>query len=80
MRLQPDAKDRVTGMVIGDGMFLTPHEIAQMRSVPELVFINCCHLGRIAGAAPDRAECCAMTTTDSPQTLPRNSSAWACVR
>ena len=51
----PDAKDRVTGMVIGDGMFLTPHEIAQMRSVPELVFINCCHLGRIAGEAPERA-------------------------
>ena len=50
-----DAKDRVTGMVIGDGMFLTPHEIAQMRSVPELVFINCCHLGRIAGEAPERA-------------------------
>ena len=26
-----------------------------MRSVPELVFINCCHLGRIAGEAPERA-------------------------
>jgi CHAT domain/Lecithin:cholesterol acyltransferase len=50
----PDAKDRVTGMVIGDGMFLTPHEVAQMRRVPELVFINCCHLGRIAGEAPER--------------------------
>jgi len=48
----PGAKDRVTGMVIGDGMFLTPHEVAQMRRVPELVFINCCHLGRIAAAAP----------------------------
>jgi len=51
----PDAKDRVTGMVIGDGMFLTPREVAQMRSVPELVFINCCHLGRIAGEMPERA-------------------------
>jgi pimeloyl-ACP methyl ester carboxylesterase/tetratricopeptide (TPR) repeat protein len=50
-----NAKDRVTGMVIGDGMFLTPHEIAQMRSVPELVFINCCHLGRITGEAPELA-------------------------
>jgi tetratricopeptide (TPR) repeat protein len=50
-----NAKERVTGMVIGDGMFLTPREIAQMRRVPELVFINCCHLGRIAGDAPERA-------------------------
>ncbi|MBP1686497.1 MAG: hypothetical protein H6Q33_2640 [Deltaproteobacteria bacterium] len=37
----------VTGMVIGDGAFLTPVEAGQMRQVPELVFINCCHLGRI---------------------------------
>jgi pimeloyl-ACP methyl ester carboxylesterase len=35
----------VTGMVIGDGVFLTPGEVEQMRRVPELVFINCCHLG-----------------------------------
>ncbi|HKZ72858.1 MAG TPA: CHAT domain-containing protein [Steroidobacteraceae bacterium] len=43
----PDAppKRRVTGMVIGDGLYLTPHEVRQMRRVPELVFINCCHLG-----------------------------------
>ena len=46
----------VTGMVLGDDVFLTPGEIQQMRAVPELVFINCCHLGRIeaatAGATP----------------------------
>jgi hypothetical protein len=36
-----------TGMVLGDGVFLTPMEIRQMREVPELVFINCCYLGRI---------------------------------
>jgi pimeloyl-ACP methyl ester carboxylesterase len=46
----------VTGMVLGDGVFLTPGEIQQMRAVPELVFINCCHLGRVennrAGATP----------------------------
>src|SRR5207344_3067166 len=51
---------RVTGMVIGDDLYLTPTEVKQMRSVPELVFINCCHLGRIedsaaaAAAAPVR--------------------------
>ena len=37
----------VTGMVIGDGIYLTPAEIRQLRQVPELVFINCCHLGHI---------------------------------
>ncbi|MCI0620966.1 MAG: CHAT domain-containing protein [Acidobacteria bacterium] len=41
----------VTGMIIGDGIYLTPAEIRQMRRVPELVFINCCHLGRIEGAS-----------------------------
>ena len=50
-----NAKDHVTGMVIGDGMFLTPREVAQMRRVPELVFINCCHLGRITGEVPGHA-------------------------
>jgi len=37
----------ITGMVTGDGIDLTPAEIRQMRQVPELVFINCCHLGHI---------------------------------
>jgi len=37
----------VSGMVLGDDAFLTPIEVEQMREVPELVFINCCHLGRI---------------------------------
>ena len=36
-----------SGMVIGDGLFLTTSDIAQMSTVPELVFVNCCHLGRI---------------------------------
>jgi tetratricopeptide (TPR) repeat protein len=37
----------LTGMIIGDGVVLSPQEVHQMRSVPELVFINCCHLGNI---------------------------------
>ena len=41
----------VTGMVLGKGIFLTPAEIEQMRFVPELVFINCCHLGEMTGEA-----------------------------
>ena len=36
-----------SGMVIGDGLFLTTSDIAQMSTVPELVFVNCCHLGKV---------------------------------
>jgi tetratricopeptide (TPR) repeat protein len=39
----------VSGMVIGADSFLTPGDVAQMRFVPELVFVNCCHLGRVDG-------------------------------
>lgn len=45
---------KVTGMVLGNGVFLTSAEVEQMRPVPEMVFLNCCHLGRIAGT-PERA-------------------------
>jgi tetratricopeptide (TPR) repeat protein len=41
----------ITGMVLGKGIFLTPAEVEQMRFVPELVFINCCHLGEMTGEA-----------------------------
>ncbi|MBN7810468.1 CHAT domain-containing protein [Algoriphagus sp. H41] len=34
-----------TGMVIGDGYFLTPSDISQLSKVPEFVFVNCCYLG-----------------------------------
>ena len=36
----------LSGMVIGKNTFLTPGDVEQMRWVPELVFINCCHLGK----------------------------------
>lgn len=39
------AKKTATGVVIGDDVYLTPGEIEQMRRVPEVVFVNCCHLG-----------------------------------
>lgn len=38
---------RVSGMVIGNDLFITPAEIRQMTVVPELAFINCCHIGKI---------------------------------
>jgi tetratricopeptide (TPR) repeat protein len=45
--LPPQTK-KVSGMVIGDKVYLTPGDVEQMRWVPELVFINCCHLGSVA--------------------------------
>ena len=45
------ATKTITGMVLAKGIFLTPAEIEQMRFVPELVFINCCHLGEMTGEA-----------------------------
>lgn len=45
---------RVTGVVLGEGMYLTATEVAQMAQAPDLVFVNCCHLGAVAPAAdPD---------------------------
>ena len=35
---------KVTGVVLGNGAFLTSAEFEQLRVVPDLVFINCCHL------------------------------------
>ena len=34
-----------SGVVLSDGLLLTAAEVGQMEIVPELVFLNCCHLG-----------------------------------
>jgi CHAT domain-containing protein len=40
------------GVVIGqDGAYLTATTIGQMRQPPDLVFLNCCHLGRVGALA-----------------------------
>ncbi len=44
---KPGDGPAITGMVIGENQFLTAAQIRQMRSVPQLVFVNCCHLGKI---------------------------------
>jgi hypothetical protein len=36
-----------SGVVLSDGLLITAAEIAAMEIVPELVFLNCCHLGQI---------------------------------
>lgn len=46
----PDDRDLQSGMVIGPDLVLAAKDVEQMRQVPELVFINCCHLGRTDGA------------------------------
>jgi CHAT domain-containing protein len=39
-----------SGVVIGDGLYLTALEIQRMRAVPEIIFLNCCHSA--GGLAP----------------------------
>lgn len=39
------------GIVLGREQYLTSIEIANLRAVPELVFINCCHLGQLDAQA-----------------------------
>jgi CHAT domain-containing protein/pimeloyl-ACP methyl ester carboxylesterase len=36
-----------SGVVLSDGLMITAAEIDAMEVVPDLVFLNCCHLGRI---------------------------------
>jgi CHAT domain-containing protein len=43
-----------TGVVLSDGMLLTAAEVGQLEVPPELVFLNCCHLGAMS-TAPDAA-------------------------
>lgn len=35
-----------SGMILSDGIRLSPAEITKLAYIPELVFINCCHLGK----------------------------------
>lgn len=35
------------GIVLGKNQYLTTTELVNLRAVPDLVFINCCHLGRL---------------------------------
>lgn len=36
-----------SGVVLSDGLLLTAAEIDRMETVPDLVFLSCCHLGKI---------------------------------
>lgn len=41
-----------SGVVLSDGLLITAAEIEAMEAVPELVFLNCCHLGVVVGGTP----------------------------
>lgn len=38
---------RRSGVVLSDGLLITAAEIEAMETVPELVFLSCCHLGKV---------------------------------
>jgi hypothetical protein len=40
-----------TGMLLSDGVLITAAEVRAMEQVPELVFLNCCHLGQVSEPA-----------------------------
>ena len=47
----PHVDGRVrSGVLLSDGLLITAAEIAAMEVVPELVFLNCCHLGQMDAA------------------------------
>jgi len=45
-----------SGVLLSDGLMLTAAEVGQMEVVPDLVFLNCCHLGTLDGEATLDAE------------------------
>jgi tetratricopeptide (TPR) repeat protein len=40
------------GLLLENGLYLTAAEIGQMRQVPDLVFLNCCHLAQVGSEVP----------------------------
>jgi hypothetical protein len=50
-----EGETAVSGLVLDDRQFLTADIAGQMRVVPELVFLNCCHLGYTGGDGSKRA-------------------------
>lgn len=49
----PGREGARSGMVLEGGVYLTAVEIAQMRHVPDLVFLNCCHLAQMGPESKD---------------------------
>ena len=49
---QYDPDPMKSGVVISDRLFITPAEVARLPLVPELVFLNCCYLGKMGESRP----------------------------
>jgi CHAT domain-containing protein len=43
-----------TGVVLSDGLLITASEVKAMEVVPELVFLNCCHIGNVSSTGGNR--------------------------
>ena len=52
---QYDPDPMKSGVVISDRLFITPAEVARLPLVPELVFLNCCYLGKMGEGGTDLA-------------------------
>ena len=48
-------KQRHSGVVLGKGRYLTSGEFQNLRAVPSVVFLNCCHLARMEQDGKDTA-------------------------
>jgi hypothetical protein len=53
----------MTGVVLGDGMVLSPSVLSKMPVSPSLFFLNCCHVGRVDAEAEKQAREAALTGT-----------------
>ncbi len=49
-----DAVNKRSGLVMSGGVLFGPAEFESMETVPELVFVNCCHLGKTETATGSR--------------------------
>ncbi|ENO87204.1 CHAT domain-containing protein [Thauera linaloolentis] len=45
-----------SGVVLSDGLLLSATEIGLLETVPDLVFLSCCHLGRIGGGEAEAGQ------------------------
>ena len=43
-----------SGVVLSDGLLLSAAEIGLMETVPDLVFLSCCHLGKVGSGGDDQ--------------------------
>lgn len=55
---------RRSGVVLSGGLLITAAEIAAMESVPELVYLSCCHLGQVDAVVRDGNKLAASIATE----------------